>query len=361
MAIVKFPGGLIVPPIMPFSAGVPDFSSRTIDAANEKVAFVFTVPHSGTLDKFEFKCAAVSFGIFSTLKISFQNVSNDLPDGTADQYRILGKLDILAWTIPGILTDDGTDLGNKRSVLRGERLACVIEYDTFNMTDSVSINSLDCDNTGWSSPSYVEFYDGSTWTPQIGPVPILALQYDDGAYYQIIGAYPVQSLYGQAYNLDSAIDEWGMLFTMPAPMLIGGVIIRLAGNSAIASVPVVLYDVDGSTILRSTNLTGLIDSNARNFGVRFSSDVRLEANVPYRLTVKPDFSSPDIEIYGFSVDHLELMDMIEGGQTWQQCTRTDNGDWTDVNSQRIWMSLWVTGIDHDISGGSGGTGFEGIP
>jgi hypothetical protein len=363
MAIVQFPGGLCVPPPLAFSTTGPNFplAPPTIDVLGEKVSFIITVPKTGTLERFEFLTGAVTLNAASIIKVSFQDVNaSENPDGTVDEYRLINGSDIssTSWIVPGTLTNDGTDGGTKRSVTRGQRLACVIEFDTFNVLDSMVVRVVATDTiANWIAPNFTLTYDGALWSKSASQTAILALRYDDGTYEQIIGAYPIKALNSPIFSSTASPDERGLLFQLPAPMLVGGVIIRMAGSLGI-SVPIVLYDQDGTTILRTSNLAGFPDTNGKHYNLRFNSDVRLEANVPYRLTVKP--AANNITLYDFEVDSSDLMNMIEGGSTWQYCERTDDGNWTDTVNKRPWMSLWVTGIDHDISGGSGGGGSGGI-
>lgn len=363
MAIVQFPGGLVVPPPLAFSATAPSSTATTIDAAGEKTSVVFTVPKTGTLERFEFKVATVTLNAASRIKVSFQDLdASRNPDGTADQYRVLEPADLPSnsWIAPDALTDDGTDTGNKRSVTRGQRIACVIEYDTFTVADSFQVTHIGGSSTAnWTNPSYRIDYDGASWSKTDGAIVTLALRYDDGTYTQIIGAYPVSNLSNAIFNSGSAVDERGMLFQLPAPMLVGGIIARIAPSDANMSIPIVLYDTDGQTVLRTSNLVGFANTNSRHLNLRFDSDVRLEANVPYRLTVKPS-SATNVTLYYFETESSELMEMMEGGANWGYCERVNDGDWTDTTNKRPWMSLWVTGIDHDISGGSGGPGSGGI-
>ena len=93
MAYVLTPGGVWVPPWHVYgSGGTLGFSTYQINAATEYVAAIIIVPKTGTLDKFEFRTGS-SIPTFPAngLRCSFQDVdlSTGLPDGTADQFRVI--------------------------------------------------------------------------------------------------------------------------------------------------------------------------------------------------------------------------------------------------------------------------------
>jgi len=94
--------------------------------------------------------------------------------------------------------------------------------------------------------------------------------------------------------------------------------------------------------------------------VRSPVDRLLDANAKYRISLKPT-TTTDISLNVLVINGPLLMDTLEGGVAFVQTSRKDGGDWTDNLGQRPMMGIIVTGLDHDISGGSGGGGWEGDP
>src|SRR3989304_561487 len=81
--------GLWLP--QPLSWFIPTNVSFLIDAAAEKVAFIFKVPKTGTLESVSFVLGPVTTG--DTLKISFQDVdvATGNPDGSGDAVTLVGR------------------------------------------------------------------------------------------------------------------------------------------------------------------------------------------------------------------------------------------------------------------------------
>lgn len=365
MAIVQVIGGLWIPSPLPW-VNLGSFTNEIIDASGEMVAYIIRVPKTGTLNKFEFRVGTATIQLPANgLKCSFQSVdlSTGFPSGTADQYRTLMGIAGDSWMTPGLMTSDGTDGGGKRSVVRGELLACVIEFASFTVLDSVNISEINLTTNMISgNPPYAALFTSAWAKRRMGP--IVALQYDDETYTPIVGdALPISAMASTSFNSSSSPDEVGLSFTVPAPMLISGAwfIADLDGN-----VDVTLYDIYGGQALTSISLdkdvrsgTGVLHNIAH-----FPRDVRLEANNPYRIAIKPT-TATNIALHYFDTASESLMDAVPGGRTWIYTFQTDGGGFTDFipgpHLRRPWMGLMFSGVDHDISGGSGGLGWEGIP
>ena len=360
MTLNKFPGGLFVPLLPSFSTTPPTIDYQTIDASVERVAFIFTAPKSGVLDKVEFRTGSVTLNVASTLKISLQNISfANEPDGIADEYRIISSLSSNSWISPGLFTSDGTDSGTKRTVVRGDIISCVIEFDTFNASDSVQIGSLGVGTASPHFPNETEFYNGTNWS-HISSGPIMALLYEDGTYPYTIGAYPYSDLRNVSFNLSSSPDERGIAFSFPSNVRIGGAYARVSNSAGGgANIPYTLYDHDGYTVLVSVSVPVRI--NERYWSCRFGGDVLIEANQIYRFAVSPASSSFGMTLAEFDTNTAAIMRSLEGGENWYLTSRTDGGTWIDTPTTRPFISILVTAVDQDISGGSAGPGFEGDP
>lgn len=369
MALYSIIGGMLIPSLPPFTSAEPGFSALTMDASTEKVAFVVYIPKSGTLDKFEFKCGIVSLNSASKIKVSFQGLSGFLPDGTADEYRIIDATDFSsnAWIIPGLMTSDGTDTGTKRSVTRGDRVACVIEYDTFTAGDSLVIRTTQIEDNAALRPCVGYFYNGSAWSSPADNGAIVAILYDDGTYPNLLaGVMPLYTLDVVSFDVNTTPDEVGVAFSLPAPVRIGGVVFRMKLAGAC---DIVLYD-DQSNVLRTVSMVQdtlkatssyqliIFPTTVDDQGVSRSGDIFLGANVVYRCAIKPT-TTTNVEASYFETDTVAIMNAMPMGANMYYTERTDGGTWSDLPEFRIWFGLFVTAIDHDTSGGSGGPGFEG--
>ena len=202
-------------------------------------------------------------------------------------------------------------------------------------------------------PPYSDHYTTS-WAKQTNG-PIVALKYDDGTYEHIVGdCYPIKSLYAVTYN--SEIEFRGMTFSLPSDVLLGGVYARVSNpTESVMYIHLVGPDlITMETIL----MPGVLQpsSSAYHRAFRLARDHLLRANEFYRLILEPGTPN-NITLYEFDANSTDIMAATEGGQSFYLATGIGGVDTT----RRPWMGLIITGIDHDISGGSGGGGFEGVP
>lgn len=351
MALVAIVGGLWIPYAPAFAATAPAFTSKLMDASAEGVAAIIEVPKTGTLDKFEWLAGTVTLNANSQIRSSFQDVSltTGAPDGTVDQFRNTAGSGISTntWTVPGLITSDGTDTGAKRSVTRGGFLACVIDYSTFTAGDVLNVQTLSTDDiaalASGGIPYTMQFTGAGPWADQTQQ-PIVGLKYNDGTYAYVGGVtYPIQALNTVLFNSASTPDERGSIIRFPAPVRVGAAWVRIDLDG---DADLVLYDSDGITALETVSMDkdvrqGLV---GRTRQIRFATDRALLANTNYRLVVKPT-SVTDLTIYDFDVNAAALLDGVEGGQTWQYTQRTDAGAWTQTVTKRPWMGVLVTHID----------------
>ena len=360
MAIERIYGGAELPPRVPFNTAVPTFVSMLMDAPGEKGAFIVQVPKTGTLDKFEFRIGDSIQLPANGLKCSFQNVDDVTtgdPDGTVDQFRVVTGLAVNSWVVPGLITSDGTDTETKRSVARGELLACVVEFQSFNASDVVNISALDLSATSFvGSPPYSDHFT-LAWAKQTNG-PVVALKYDDGTYEHMFGCYPIKDLYAVSYDTDSIIPIRALALTPPTDILCGGVYIRMLDGGA----NLFLVDADAVTFLETKSLNPVLraTTSAHDRLFRFAKDHRLLTNEVYHVSVKPT-TITNVVLYEFDVNDAAIMNAMPGGQGWFLSTQVTDGVWSDTFTRRPWMGVFLTGADHDVSGGGGGPGFEGVP
>jgi len=362
MAMSKVPGGLWIPTPIPWGTATPAFGNILLDASAEKAAFIIQVPKTGTLQRFEFLTGTAVQTPANGLKCSFQDVdlATGDPDGTIDQFRPSVSSGTDVWVVPGVITSDGTDSGTKRSVTRGERLACVVEFQSFLAGDSINIRVVNLDaNVFMGNPPYPDQFTAA-WS-KLSEGLVMALRYDDGTYETILGAcYPFEQIGSDAFNIDSGGgDEIGLAFSFESPVRVGGYYMR-ADLDAVADL--VLYDKDGVTALDTMSLDPDVRTTAGSqyHIVRSPTDRLLDANDVYRVILKPT-TTTNVNLSNFSTNGADLLNTMEGGSKWYYTLRVNNGTWADSLSQRPFMGIIVTGIDHDISGGSGGPGWEGDP
>lgn len=361
MAIQTIPGGLWIPPTFPSATAIPGFGSiNTLSTAALWCGVVFQVPKTGTLDWFEWRQNANTNTPDNGLRFSFQDVdANGVPDNTEDQFAIVtAGFAAGAWLVPaGYMGSTGTGTGTKRSVTRGDWLACVVRIENFVASDSVAMsNILASGNFALDIDPQLRYVvttsnSGTSWVKSAAGLPSMALRYDDGTYAEISWPFhPASVINSRVYNNSSTPDERGLLFQLPFPARISGVSLRIDIDNAC---DIVLYNA-ADAIIASASLTSgrRVTTSGVNTRVNFNTPVNLSRNVDYRVTVLPTTAS-SINIYDFDVNVTALLQAVDGGSTWMSTQRTNAGAWTNVNTNRPYIGLILDGFDDAVSAGSG--------
>lgn len=353
MAIVDFPPTLW--PWIPRTAGnTPAYTSITLNAVNDRAAFIVQVPKAGTLDKFEWLTGAVANNPDNGVRCSFQTVdfTTGFPDGTQDQYRdITGTLSASTWQEPGLMTSDGTDVGSKRTVTKGEWIACVIEFVNFVTSDSFAVSVLREDLHFYNR--YVADGSAGTYAKSISSMPVMALKYDDGTYATFeYPCWPISAINSYSFTNASTPDERAAKFSFDAPVRVAGAwgTIDLDNDCDL-----VLYNSGGTALATVT-----LDASQRTGSValpvigRFDTSVTLTAGQTYYLAVKPGGSA--VSMITFSAAGASQMQGYPNGGDWYLSTRTDEGSWTDTTTEWPVLGLIIDGVDDGGGGGGGGGG-----
>lgn len=366
MTIQTIPGGLWIPPAFISSSTIPVLTgTSSMTTANWRVAAIFRVPKTGTLDWFEWGQQLNGNTPDNGVRFSFQDVnSSGNPDNTEDQFRtITSGFANGAWLVPpGVMTNDGTNGGSKRSVTRGDLLACVVRFENFVASDSIAMMLSSFSiiaATGSIDPLlryYLESTDaGSSWSKFGNWGPTMALKYSDGTYGVLTWPVnPGKVINTRTFNNGSTPDERGLIFQIPFPARISGAWVKIDLDAA---ADIVLYD-NASSVLASKSLVSgqrafTTPDNAR---IDFDTPVNLSANTNYRLSIKPT-SASSVSIADFDINASALLSAMDGGSTWMSTSRTDAGAWTDTNTNRPYMGIILDGFDDGASTGGGEKSF----
>lgn len=360
MAITNIPPYFWPMPLSQAGAAPNYTAMGAMNASGDRVGFVVQCPKAGTLDKFEVRIGAVTNNPDNGIRFSFQtvDVTNGNPDGTQDQYRdYVTALSGSTWTAPGLMTSDGTDGGVKRTVTRGEWIACVIDFVSFVASDSFTVSTLRTDTISLGGISYQA--DGSAGTYTKGAttaIPVLALKYDDGTYAQFAPdqVWPLSAINTYTFNSGSTPDEYALKFQFPAPVRVRGAWVMVDMDN---NFDVVLYNSASAA-----QTTMAVDKDIRQgsgtlinpYYVFFDTSISLTASTNYRLAIKPGASN--ISVYGLACPSSSYLGSMPAGSNAVLSTRTDAGAWTDSTAEQLYAGLIIDGIDDGVSaGGSGGS------
>jgi len=350
MAITALPGPIPMPGL--YAIGATAYATTTIDATAEKVAWIFQVPRTGTLEWFEFRIGTFT-QCTNGLRLSFQDVSVTAgePDGTLDQFcDITSGLAANTWqTPPHALTHDGTGGGTKRSVTAGQWLACVVQFVSFAASDSLLVSRTLSPATD-SSMYAIDFV--ASWTTRPGPL-VLALKYSDGTY-SPVSTYPSgpwKTLNTQTFNSGSTPDERGIVFVLPMAMRVVGAWLR---GDLDQVCDLVLYDSSDAVLASYTNdpdIRGTTTGQCLSY--LFATSVTLTAGATYRLVLKPTTGS-SVVLYDADVESSARLQAMATGVNWYGTSRTNAGAWTDTDTTVAFLGLIVDGVDTTVGSGGGG-------
>lgn len=350
-------GSVEIPRIPAFNSVAPQLLSggKTIDATGEKVAvFCGMWPKSGEIDKIEWLTRTGTTTVTNSIRASIQGVnSSGNPNGTISVYRDVpgGSLTSGGWVVPGLMTDNGTDGGNKLTVTKSNHFAFVLEFTSFVAGNAYGIAMLDGKTY---NGHYCNHYTTS-WNKDEN-IPIFSILYADGTRSQMEGSiYPISALGSLALNTGTTPDEVGLKFSFPTDMLVGGgwFIADLDGSA-----DMILYD-EQYEIKRSD----FMDKDARQVTTayahhgQFATNFRCRANENYVLAIKPT-TATSLTVHYWEANAPEMMYATPSGNPWVWVERTDGGPWVERADRRPWEGMIITGVDHELAGSSG-DGFPG--
>lgn len=343
-----------------------------IDATGEKVAFcgrVFNKDRSSkNIHAVGFRFGTVTKAGGSVLTVSLQDV--DLangppmrPDETQDQTVTIANANASFATNTWIQT---AAFSADRTVAFGELVAVVIEFDGGGRlgSDSVVISAafgIGAQANYHQCSASAKVGAGPAWT-ETSEVPNIILEFSDGTFGTLIGAFPFMSSSSVSFKQDTAgSDEYALEFQVPFPCKVDGFWINCAVAANTNNFDVVLYD--GTSAM--TNGTVTVDANAVNVAAstmrtlvgNFAAEITLAANHTYYLAVKPTQTTGNVLLFYVDVNDANHFQALAGGTAWRLSSRLDLGSWAAATTtRRPLMGLHVSSLDDGVQtgGGSGG-------
>jgi hypothetical protein len=349
---------LTYPPLPPHFGNLGPNTTGVLlmDASGEKATFIFGAAKTGTLSRLRFRTGTVGTG--DTVRASFQNVdlATGMPDETADQYRdvTVGNGDDNVAHYTGILSSDGTDTGTKRSVSAGDLVAIVFEYPSY-VAGNLNI-ATQTGSSGVTNFPYSALKTGGSWAKSTTGLPIVAVEYDDGSYAWIPGATAaVSGIASEAYSSSSTPDERGNIIV---PTFTGTVCGFWFVGSPSGDTDIVLYNsVDGVVLSKSLDKDTIATAAVHKpTEILFNSTATLTASATYRLVAKPTTTS-NTNLSGWSYPAAAVLGAEPAGTQVYSTTRTDGGAWTDAQTKRYGLGLFLC----ELESGSGGVSAARVP
>jgi hypothetical protein len=339
-------------------------SAINLDAANEKLGMMIRCPYNITVDKLVLSFGSVTQNPVNGLKVSFQGVAlvggkASVPDGNISHYRVITTGEIVGSSSieTGLITDDGTDTGAKKTLSIGEVIAIVVEYNNFVAGDNLQLRM----RQGFGYPmksSWVHQYL-TDWGNMLSSfIPNVLFKDSSNNYYPsstYCGVGSWSHAQSQAINVNSDPDECGIKFVSSYTCKLVGIHINWAMRTT--DFDMVLYD-NNDTVLATKRLEydtgeGIQDpGNAFEYFYMWDTPIEISEGSTYRVTFKALVGSPNCIFYYCNYTSVNyLIPTIE----WTQ--RTNEGSWTDNNARVPTLALVFSEI---ASGGlSGHRGMNG--
>lgn len=363
MALAEFRGAHIEFPFFPstlmsITTLTGGNESNVMNSSGDKSAFILVCPKAGTLKQVHVVFPTVTTG--DDIKFSFQdlNTSTGDPDGTADEYRVktVGTGDAGNRIASGIISSDGTDGGTKRTVTAGQKIAVVVEFDSYVAGNMVLATGAKGESSQLGYPA-VKDDQGSGWTESLqSNYPNIVLEYDD-AIEPCVMCFPVDSYSNLTIGTGSTPDEVGSKFRLPFPVKVIGVAVNAydpgdievqienAGASVLAGPAKFHYEPDDTAT--TTKRT-----------IFFDTSVDLAKDTDYYFVFKTTSATTGIVRYvDVTSGHLAAW---PGGTNWPYVSRVDAGAWSEDATKKIPFGLIVSHLGDEAGGGGGSCSYGGL-
>lgn len=335
--------------VWPGHPGTSSTPGLILDADGESYGCTARIPVAGTLDKIHVPFGLIAQAPANGLKVSLEGrtFTNPIvhPDGNVTHYRVIPQGDIAANTIVAteLITDDGTDNGNKKVLAVGDEITITITFDSFSAGDDVDIIYL-------NTAGYVLLgntragglpYKYAAWAYSNTLSPNLVLEYNDGT---LVPLPPSAMMIGcaatvVAYTITgvSTPDEAGVKFVAPFTGKIGGV-----WEAEIHANPGgrewKFYD-SGDTLLTTQTIT-TTDTPTTGITARktwFNTPQVVTKGSTYRITMK-SYSGNSCVLYHRTYTAAMAAAMF-GGADHMLTERKSSGDWTDTSTRKPHMAV----------------------
>lgn len=328
------------------------FNALTMDAATEKVAFTIPAPRDGTINRVGFRFNLVPNPPANGLTVSFQGGDGTgLPDGIPTHTRLIpvGDIVVNAWVETGLITDDGTDTGAKKTVLQGEQLYTVIEFASFVAGDDIRIAHNIIAFYGLTRSNTYAMLFTAAWVKQSPTALCFAIEYEDIGWVPVFGCIPAETAASTSMTSASNPNERGMKFTLPVALRANGFLVHKSATATTGTFQMVLYD-ENDTVLATATPDPDVFSTVGNAGLSWYPfenvpNVELESETTYRVALKAT-GAGGVALNGIQPNSIVNSSAMPWGERGVQTVR-GGGAWTDDSTTGIqyFIGLTIDAID----------------
>jgi hypothetical protein len=335
-------------------SSLPNFSTTTLllDASDETAVFIVEAPKSGNIRKVLWGTRTVTTGATIDVRIETLNRtgtpainSGTLWGTTTNGSQVVADGDDNTTFVTQLTAD--------AAVTQGDPIAVVIKNPTAS-PGTMQIAGL-ADDADLAYPYCL--LNGAA----AAAAPVVALEYSDGSYEPIEGAWPIAStITATVFSSASTPDTIGFRYQLPYPHRLRGFWLwaDLDGDATARVVTSAYHQANATGILVSKTLNNE-DRETASPGVQkfiFPSSIEQSASTNYRCIIEP--GGTNLTLYDMSLHSLAAMDAWLGDEFHLTTAKdpTGDGDWTNYNSgtfRMLFGGLILDGFS-DGAGGSGG-------
>lgn len=317
-------------------------SSHNLNDSDNKVAFVFIGPKSGTVDAVTVYMASVT-GSPPDYALKFVTLDS-AGDPTTTAYS-----NAVEETFTPAAGRQTISLSTPVNVTAGDVFAVVI-YPGATPPDGSNYISVTEESSyplsGFGSQTY-----STTWlNMDSGAIPV-TLEYNDGSFF----GWAINDVISSSIDVNTTPDELGVKFTLPFDCKCMGIHAQLAYTGLAGSIKVVLYD-SGDTELGSMTLSDpdYVADEVASMHFLFP-EVSLAKDTVYRAVISPqDTSNVYVGEIVFESQAYKEGSPIPQADLFLQTERTDGGSWTDTADQIVPLGLILSEITIPEGGGASG-------
>jgi len=331
-------GGVALPMFFPVNESFGSsgwWKNFVIDAAGEKVAFIFRAGKTGTIDRVGFATRAVTSS--QPLRVRLETVSPTTgnPTGTLIAAGASGTI-----ATPAANNFYEVTLDTPPSVTINNYIAVVIDFP--ESAGNLQIAGWD---TGTSTGDiaqlpYCDHFFSAAWTKQKF-IPICSIRYNDTTY-PFNGMLPLKNQSEIGINTGSTPDEVGIKFQLPVTTKIKGLWLYIYLREPLTLKIYNESDVLLDSVAYDPDITSDISAGWNIW--LFNSSITLEKNKVYRITVLPTTAN-DVFVQYIEVNINDMLEQFTANKNFIQTTRTDGGAWSDSNIRRPYWGLILDAID----------------
>lgn len=369
MAMAAISGWLHYPRPWSSSNSAPTWGTTTglIDAVNEKVGVVFTVPATGTLEAFGWGTRTVTNG--ATLDVRAETVDNATgnPSGTllgtnSNASQVVANADDDHWFETVLTTGPSVAVGDEAAFVVSNPGASAGTMQIAIFMDENSWHPYTLLNTG-------------AWAKQTFQGPCLAVRVS-GTWYAVPGVVcPFSANSTVGISTGSTPDVAGLRFRVPVPMRVVGLWWKHdVDGDCVGKLVSDDYNQGADTatlkvVTRSIRATNRAGSTPGLMEILFTSPADLSADTYYRLLLEPT-TATTCPFYYFTSTTANQIAALPGGSDFHMTAAKDptgNASWTNYDNgtdgyRKPLMGLLVGGFDDGAGGGGGGgtTGRQGL-